>query len=331
MATLGRPTLTTSASRAGRASRSMSSSFAACISGVAASTAAEYTKRSMPRWTAEPSWGRVAMPSSRRRTASSWFLPRSKERSDPWTVWPQARMSRARGFMPAPAMPEKWERSDSPWTLTGRRPCTGDANFARPPGLDFPGRWRCRFAVRRRPLVRVSPSPRRLGTSYEPGSRARLRAHHADERHALAGRTAQVVREGQAATPGDARDLPRAGLTAKLQPALEQHAEAGRSDRMPEGLEAAVRVDRQLTIQVEGAGQHLLPRGAPRGEAEILHEDQLGRREAVVHLGHGQLLARILHAGLGVGVSRRGHDLGEGGVVVVGIHRPGGRAGDEGE
>src|SRR5438128_10137304 len=32
----------------------------------------------------------------------------------------------------------------------------------------------------------------------------------------------------------------------------------------------------------EGAGEHLLPRGAARGEAEVLHQAQLGRREAVV-------------------------------------------------
>ena len=67
---------------------------------------------------------------------------------------------------------------------------------------------------------------------------------------------------------------------------------------MAEGLEAAVGVDRQLAVEVEGAGQDFLPGHAPLGEAEVLHEDQLGGREAVVHLGHGQLGARVGDAGL---------------------------------
>ena len=40
-------------------------------------------------------------------------------------------------------------------------------------------------------------------------------------------------------------------------------------------------------------------------------------REAVVHLGHADLVARVLHAGLLVGVLRAGDDLGEGREVVV--------------
>ena len=71
---------------------------------------------------------------------------------------------------------------------------------------------------------------------------------------------------------------------------------------MAEGLEAAVGIHGQLAVEVEGAGQDLLPRGAARGEAEVFHQHQLGGREAVVHLGHGQLRARVLDAGLGIGV-----------------------------
>src|SRR5436189_244544 len=64
-------------------------------------------KRSMPGVTARPSWGWSEMPRARSRAARSWFFPRSKERSEPWTAWPWARTSRARGFMPAPAILEQ--------------------------------------------------------------------------------------------------------------------------------------------------------------------------------------------------------------------------------
>ena len=60
-------------------------------------------------------------------------------------------------------------------------------------------------------------------------------------------------------------------------------------DRVTEALEAAVGVDRQLAVEVEDAGLDVLPRLAPLGEPEVLHEHQLGGREAVVHLGHGDL------------------------------------------
>src|SRR3989454_2659487 len=84
--------------------------------------------------------------------------------------------------------------------------------------------------------------------------------------------------------------------------ALEEHPEPGGADRMAEGLEPAVGVHGQLAVKVEGAGEHLLPRGAARGEAEILHQDQLGPREAVVDLGHRERLPRIFDARLGIGV-----------------------------
>src|SRR5918996_2658402 len=126
-----------------------------------------------------------------------------------------------------------------------------------------------------------------------------LRADDADERDALARRAAEVMGESQRAAPAHAGDLALAGLAAQLQPALEQHAQPRGADRMAEGLQPAVGVDRQLAVEVEGAGQDVLPGGTPAGETEILHEHQLGRREAVVHLGHRQLLPRLLDAGLG--------------------------------
>ena len=78
-------------------------------------------------------------------------------------------------------------------------------------------------------------------------------------------------------------------LAAQLEPGLEHHPQPRRADRVAEGLEAAVGVHRQVAGEVEGARLDLLPRRAPLAEPEVLHEHQLGGREAVVHLGHGQL------------------------------------------
>ena len=100
---------------------------------------------------------------------------------------------------------------------------------------------------------------------------------------------------------------------------------------MAEALEAAVGVDRELAVEVEGAGQHLLPGRAPRREAEVLHEHELGRGEAVVHLGQGQLVARVGDARLAVGVLGGAGALGEPGVVVAGVAEPRTAPGDEGQ
>ena len=75
IATLGWPALTTSASSAGRGMRVSPSRAAACISGVLASTAVEWTKRPISRVIALPSWGRMAMPAERSRVATSRFFP----------------------------------------------------------------------------------------------------------------------------------------------------------------------------------------------------------------------------------------------------------------
>ena len=145
-----------------------------------------------------------------------------------------------------------------------------------------------------------------------------LGADDADEADALARRAAQVVGQSERPSGTHGPDLAvRRGLPPKLEPALEEHAQSGGADRVAEGLQAAVGIDRQLTVAVERARQHLLPRRAPLGEAQVLHEDELGRREAVVHLGHGQLRPGVGDAGLRVGVGGRAHDLLEGRVVVA--------------
>ena len=92
-------------------------------------------------------------------------------------------------------------------------------------------------------------------------------------------------------------------LAPKLQPALEEHAEAGGADPVAEGLQATVRIDRQLAVVVERALEDFLPRRAPLGEAQVLHEAEFGRREAVV-TGHGQLGPGVRDPGLSVGVGR---------------------------
>src|SRR5688572_22280242 len=161
-----------------------------------------------------------------------------------------------------------------------------------------------------------------LGAKTIRGMLAPLRADHADERHALARRAAQVVGERELAPASDAGDLPLPGLAAQLQPALEQHPEPRRADRMTERLETSVGIHGQLALEIEGAGEDFLPAGAARREAEVFHQDELGRREAVVDLGHRELLPGVLDARLCVGVGGRGDDLLEGGVVVVRIDRP---------
>src|SRR5438552_584918 len=68
----------------------------------------------------------------------------------------------------------------------------------------------------------------------------------------------------------------RRRLAPQLQPGLEQHPQARGADGVAEALEAAVGVDGQLAVEVVGPGQDLLPAEAPLGEAEVLHEDELG-------------------------------------------------------
>src|SRR4029077_4252969 len=157
--------------------------------------------------------------------------------------------------------------------------------------------WTVRTPTENRPLP--NGSYRSLLTTERPADLARpgggsapLGAHHRDERHALARRPAEVVRERELAAPRDAGDLALASLAAELQPRLEEHAQPGGADRVAEGLEPAVRIHRELALEVEGAVEHFLPRGTPLSEAEVLHQHQFGGREAVVHLGHRQLGAR---------------------------------------
>src|ERR1700756_4604631 len=103
-------------------------------------------------------------------------------------------------------------------------------------------------------------------------------ADDADEADAVAGRAAEVLREREPAVRG--ADLMGAGLPAQLKPALVDHPQAARPDRVPEALQAAVGVHRQVPVPVVDPVEHVLPGVAAPGEAEVFHQDDLGRGEA---------------------------------------------------
>ena len=100
---------------------------------------------------------------------------------------------------------------------------------------------------------------------------------------------------------------------------------------MAEALESSVRVDRQVPVQGERALQDLPPGRSPLAESEVLHEHQLGGREAVVDLGHGQLGPRVGDAGLGVGVGGRRGALRQRCEVEPGVDQPAAVAGHQRE
>src|SRR5688572_22713023 len=100
------------------------------------------------------------------------------------------------------------------------------------------------------------------GAESAPGVgdlRARLGADNRDERDTLARRAAEVVRQRELAATTDRRDLPLAGLAAQLRPRFEQHAQAGRADRVAERLQAAVGIHGELAVEIERPGEHFLP------------------------------------------------------------------------
>ena len=98
------------------------------------------------------------------------------------------------------------------------------------------------------------------------------------------------------------------GLALQLLVVLVDHAHAGGAGRMAEGLQPAVGVHRQLAVERERAARDVLLRRALLAEAEVLVGEQLGEREAVVHLGDVDLLPRVRDAGLRVDLL--GRDLG---------------------
>src|SRR5580693_2853452 len=151
------------------------------------------------------------------------------------------------------------------------------------------------------------------GPGAASGSR-QLAAHHGYEADAVAWGAAEVLCEGQPAVRGG--DLTVPGLSAQLKPALVDHPQPAGPDRMAEALQAPVGVHGQLAVPVEDPVQDVPPRVTALGEAEVLHQDDFCRGEAVVYFGQGELPARVGEAGLLVCLPCAGDDLGEAGVVV---------------
>src|SRR5947199_1403112 len=94
------------------------------------------------------------------------------------------------------------------------------------------------------------------------------------------GATAEGVGEATAS----AVDLARAGLAAELRDDLRDLRGARRADRMALGLQAARRVDGDLTAEARATLFGGAATGARLEEAEPLGGDDLGDREAVVQL-----------------------------------------------
>src|SRR5215468_5360611 len=103
----------------------------------------------------------------------------------------------------------------------------------------------------------------------------------AEDRDPAGGRVPpDVVREREARR----FDLARAGATLELEHVLVDHAHARRPRRVPEALESAVGVHRELAAEREGPRRDVLLALALRAEAQVLVGEQLGEREAVVEL-----------------------------------------------
>ena len=108
-------------------------------------------------------------------------------------------------------------------------------------------------------------------------------AHH-EARHRRAGAADIQRREAPRAL-----DLHLARLPRDLPGGIEQHARAGRPDRMTASDETAARVDRQPAATLDQAALDGLPRLPRRRDAEVIQRHVLGHREAVVRLDAVQL------------------------------------------
>src|SRR3989442_90700 len=98
------------------------------------------------------------------------------------------------------------------------------------PGIPFAGGVPRGRAPGRSGILRSSGIALRLLAARRLG--ARLGSDDADERHALTGRAAEIVRERELPATRDAGDLTLPRFAAELEPALVEHPEAGRADRV---------------------------------------------------------------------------------------------------
>src|SRR4051794_11238667 len=142
-------------------------------------------------------------------------------------------------------------------SLRSLRPAGGDAKGGRP-GPKGPGL--VAFCTVSRPRLGVLPRSARKDAQTSQWSSAGGGADDADEADALTGRAAEVVREAEGAALVDGLDRAlRRCLTPQLEPALEQHAQPGRTDGMTERLEPTIRIHGKITVEVERAVEHVLP------------------------------------------------------------------------
>src|SRR3984885_14156721 len=273
------------------------------------------------------SWQQMAEDTSARAISSSTMAASTSPKPMPPHASPMVMRSRS---APASALRTSAGTSpvSSPWEARGAtsREATSRASWRS-------AAWSSFSASRSNPdAPAISPGPSVVVPSGVGPSLPELGADHAHEAHALSRGPAQVGGQSHGPARTDGGDLPVGrSLAAQLQPALEEHAQSRGADRVTETLEATIGVDGELAVAIEGPRQDFLPGCPPFGEPQVLHQHQLGGREAVMDLGHGQLPARIGDPGLGVGVGGRTDHLGERGVVVSWIDRTGGRAGHEAE
>src|SRR2546427_5746432 len=182
------------------------------------------------------------------------------------------------------------------------------------------GPVRCSRAARAA-LLRYPQTPSACLTARAVGLPRSAPSQHHDAGDGAG--TAHVVREAELRV----LHLAAAGLAAELRHALVDHAHAARPDRMPEGLEPAARVHREVALERRAALLDELPALALLAEAQVLDVRYLGPGEAVVHLGEVEVPRR--DPGRRIRLARGGLGRAEAEVVEGGIEV--GTAGRDGE
>src|ERR1700722_5096018 len=104
------------------------------------------------------------------------------------------------------------------------------------------------------PCARVTA--RMLAAAFG-GELAEGTADDGDEADAVTRRAAEVLGEREPAVRG--ADLARARLPAQLEPALVDHPQAARPDRVAEALQPPVRVHRQVSVPVVDTVELIAP------------------------------------------------------------------------
>src|SRR5262249_40165318 len=120
-------------------------------------------------------------------------------------------------------------------------------------------------------------------------------------------------------------DLALAGPPSELIVDLVEHAKSARADRVSKRLQTAVGVHRQITLEGECSRVDVRLCLARLRESEVLVDDKLGDRKAIVDFGHADFSARVLYADLIVDLFGRGLCLGKTCEVEIGIHPSGAR------